>query len=157
MDKNDSDLSSPKSAVEDDVLLSLRLPAQKCYLQNAITVLEGLCEHYISLDSLFKRASSALDLTFLEFIEYYSKNKLSSAFIDLKFSVCKDRLNITVMEYTIRTRTKDSIPVKSDKSLLNKSKTFVSSVAKLKDLADDISVAMDFGTSLAYSLQFNLT
>jgi anti-sigma regulatory factor (Ser/Thr protein kinase) len=133
----------------DELSLHMRIPADKVYLGNAVLTLEGICEHFDIGDVSRDRMRSALQDALMKIIEISYVD--SQGLFDLKFSVFKDKLQITVEDFMVI----DGDAVSGSISRISESdlRRHLSSV---EALADDLRVFSETGRNSCYSMQFNL-
>jgi hypothetical protein len=84
---------------KDELSLHMRIPADKSYLGNAILTLEGICDHFSVPELERTKISEALHEALHESINFSYSN--SAGLFDLKFSVFKDKLQITVEDFML--------------------------------------------------------
>lgn len=131
---------------KDELSLHMRIPADKCYLGNALLTLEGICEHFSVSDSSRERIKTALESALVGSIELSYQN--ASGLFDLKFSVFKDKLQITVEDFMLN----DQIAVleaPTEEMIMRKLDTVVS-------MSDGFKFFRENGRNSCYSMQFNL-
>ncbi len=124
----------------------MRIPAERCYLGNAMLTLDGICEHFSVCNESRDRIRLALENALNSSIEL-SYEKASGLF-DLKFSVFRDKLQITVEDFMLNDEI-SQIEAPSDEILMQKFNYVVS-------LADDFKLFRENGRNSCYSMQFNL-
>lgn len=130
----------------DELSLHMRIPADKCYLGNALLTLDGICEHFSVSESSRSRIKEALETALTGSIELSYLE--AAGLFDLKFSVFKDKLQITVEDFMLN----DQIAVieaPTEEMVLKKLDSAVS-------LADSFKVFRENGRNSCYSMQFNL-
>lgn len=135
---------------KDELSLHMRLPAEKCYLANAMLTLEGICEHFSVSEASRIRALNALEVALTGSIELTYKD--TAGLFDLKFSVFKDKLQITVEDFMIDENKKLA---KADEQEIIEQKLS----DKLKDvmgLTDGFKLNRESSRNSCYSMQFNL-
>jgi anti-sigma regulatory factor (Ser/Thr protein kinase) len=135
---------------KDELSLHMRIPADKCYLGNAILTLEGICEHFSVSSTSRDRIVAALEEALKGSIDLSYAD--AQGLFDLKFSVFKDRLQITVEDFMLGDKATDSgiVMKKPDEEVVRE---------RLKDietLADGFEVFTESGRNSCYSMQFNL-
>ncbi len=138
------------SGRQDELSLHMRIPADRCYLGNALLTLEGICDHFLVSEDSRSRIRSALETALVGSIDL-SYQKASGLF-DLKFSVFKDKLQITVEDFMLNGEpdSPDSMPT-------------VPSLEQMRQRLDPVAVLTDgfrvfreVGRNSCYSMQFNL-
>lgn len=130
----------------DELSLHMRIPADRCYLGNAILTLEGICEHFCVSESSKQRIKVALESALEGSIEL-SYQKASGLF-DLKFSVFKDKLQITVEDFMLN----DQIAIleaPTEEMVMRKLDPVVA-------MSDGFKFFRENGRNSCYSMQFNL-
>ena len=130
----------------DELSLSMRIPASKCYLENALLTLDGICEHCSVAEKSTVRVRTALQAALSGSLEIASKK--NQGLFDLKFSVCRDRMDITVENYILSENKEDLEELDSD--VIEAKLAFVSS------LADGYKYLKDNRQKASFSMQFNL-
>lgn len=127
-----------------ELSLSLRIPADKEYLENVILTLDGVCEH-CNIDAhnseKIRNALFTVLTRNIAIIPEYNK-----ALFELNFGVIQDNINITIENYFINETEKVNNELKNIKSHLE-------FIYKLADNAKIIKVLND---KLIYSIQFNI-
>lgn len=130
----------------DELSLHMRIPADRCYLPNALLTLDGICEHYNVEEAARDRIKVALETALTGSIEllYFKAQGL----FDLKFSVFKDKLQITVEDFML-----------NDQIALLESPTEAQVREKLDvvvGLSDEFVFLKESGRNSCFSMQFNL-
>ncbi len=138
------------SGRQDELSLHMRIPADRCYLGNALLTLEGICDHFLVSEDSRSRIRSALETALVGSIDL-SYQKASGLF-DLKFSVFKDKLQITVEDFMLNEEpdSPDALPVIPS---LEQMRQRLDPVAVL---TDGFKVFREAGRNSCYSMQFNL-
>jgi hypothetical protein len=131
---------------KDELSLHMRIPADRCYLANALLTLEGICEHFSVCDRSRDRIKVALETALLGSIELSYQQ--AEGLFDLKFSVFKDKLQITVEDFMLNDQIA-LIESPTEEQLREKLDSAVS-------LTDDFVVFRETGRNSCYSMQFNL-
>jgi hypothetical protein len=130
----------------DELSLHMRIPADRCYLPNALLTLDGICEHYNVEEAARDRIKVALETALTGSIELlYLK---AQGLFDLKFSVFKDKLQITVEDFML-----------NDQIALLESPTEAQVREKLDvvvGLSDEFVFLKESGRNSCFSMQFNL-
>ena len=132
--------------ITDELSLHMRIPADRCYLANALLTLEGICEHYNLEEAARDRIKSALETALTGSIELLYDN--AQSLFDLKFSVFKDKLQITVEDFML-----------NDQIALIESPSEAKMREKLDavvGLSDGFVFLKESGHNSCYSMQFNL-
>ena len=130
----------------DELSLHMRIPADRCYLANALLTLEGICEHYNVEEAARDRIKIALETALTGSIELLYDN--AQGLFDLKFSVFKDKLQITVEDFML-----------NDQIALIESPSEAKMREKLDavvGLRDGFVFLKESGHNSCYSMQFNL-
>ena len=134
---------------QDELSLHMRIPADKCYFGNALLTLEGICDHFCVSDDSRSRIRGALESALTGSIEV-SYQKAPGLF-DLKFSIFKDKLQITVEDFMLNEDPDESeeygLP---DESLLRER------FDSLVEQTDGFSFFRESARNSCYSMQFNL-
>ncbi|MDD3001651.1 MAG: hypothetical protein PHF29_07840 [Candidatus Riflebacteria bacterium] len=130
----------------DELSLSMRIPASRCYLENALLTLDGICEHCSVAEKSTVRVRKALQAALSESLEIASKK--NQGLFDLKFSVSRDRMDITVENYILSDNKEDIEEL--DSEVIEAKLAFVSS------LADGYKYLKDNRQKSSFSMQFNL-
>jgi hypothetical protein len=130
----------------DELSLHMRIPADLCYLPNALLTLDGICDHFNVEEEARDRIKVALETALVGSIELSYLNH--PGLFDLKFSVFKDKLQITVEDFMLHDQialieapTEEQIKARFD---------------PLLSLADDFVLLKEPGRNSCYSMQFNL-
>lgn len=134
---------------KDDLSLHMRIPADKCYLDNAILTLEGICEHLCVCEKSKNHIKDALKSALGTSIDQ-SHQKISGLF-DLKFSVFQDKLQITVEDFMLNDGyASDAVepPLSEDKLRQH--------LEHVIRMTDDFRVLNESGRHASFSMQFNL-
>ncbi len=134
---------------KDELSLHMRIPADKCYLGNALLTLEGICEHFSVCDSSKENIKSALQKALDESINLSYQE--STGLFDLKFSVYKDKLQITVEDFMLNDDQgldTEQIPVEEN--------TLRQTMKDVMVMVDEFKILKDNGRHSCYSMQFNL-
>ena len=138
------------SGRKDDLSLHMRIPADRCYLGNALLTLEGICDHFLVSDDSRSRIRNALETALTGSIDL-SYQKAPGLF-DLKFSVFKDKLQITVEDFMLNEEPDEP-----------KLAGFIPSPEQVRQRLDPVAVLTDgfkilkeAGRNSCYSMQFNL-
>jgi len=130
----------------DELSLHMRIPADRCYLPNALLTLDGICEHYNVEEAARDRIKVALETALTGSIELlYDK---AQGLFDLKFSVFKDKLQITVEDFML-----------NDQIALLEAPTEAQVREKLDlvaGLSDEFVFLKESGRNSCFSMQFNL-
>lgn len=135
---------------KDELSLHMRIPADKCYLGNALLTLEGICEHFSVNDDSKYRIKEALEAALTGSIEL-SYQKASGLF-DLKFSVFKDRLQITVEDFMLNEEPEgpgEFYQIPSEEQIRQR-------LDPVAGLTDGFKFIKETGRNSCYSMQFNL-
>jgi hypothetical protein len=135
-----------KSQRKDELSLHMRIPADRCYLGNALLTLEGICDHFSVSDASRTRIKAALETALVGSIELSYQQ--ASGLFDLKFSVFKDKLQITVEDFMLN----DHIAViesPTEEMVMQKLDSAVS-------MTDGFRFFRENGRNSCYSMQFNL-
>ncbi len=130
----------------DELSLHMRIPADRCYLPNAMLTLDGICEHYNVEEAARDRIKVALETALVGSIELLYAN--AQGLFDLKFSVFKDKLQITVEDFML-----------NDQIALIETPTEAQVREKLDavvGLSDGFVFLKESGRNSCYSMQFNL-
>ena len=135
---------------KDELSLHMRLPAEKCYLANAILTLEGICDHFSVSDTSRSRALSALETALTGSIDLSYQD--TPGLFDLKFSVFKDKLQITVEDFMLDENANQA-KAEEQESIEQKLRDKLSSVV---NLTDGFRLFRESGRNSCYSMQFNL-
>ena len=130
----------------DELSLHMRIPADRCYLPNALLTLEGICDHYNVEESARDRIKVALETALVGSIELLYLD--AQGLFDLKFSVFKDKLQITVEDFMLN----DQIAVIESPSEAKVREKLDAVV----DLTDEFVFLKESGHNSCYSMQFNL-
>ena len=134
---------------KDELSLHLRIPADRCYLGNALLTLEGICDHFSVRDDSRNHIKNALESALTKLIDLsYQKN---CGLFDLKFSMFKDKLQITVEDFMLL----DDKSGQDSVSPLNPD-LIRQSLEKVICMADEFKVTQENGRHACYSMQFNL-
>lgn len=131
---------------KDELSLHMRLPAEKCFVRNALLTLEGICEHFSVSESSKERTVETLEKAICHSIDHF-KNK--SALIDLKFTMFKDKLLITVEDCMIF----EGEQASCEDQYSNESPRCFKA---LNDLSDGFQLVHASYCKSCYSMQFNL-
>ncbi|MFZ5950822.1 MAG: hypothetical protein ACOYXC_08950 [Candidatus Rifleibacteriota bacterium] len=134
---------------KDELSLHMRIPADRCYMSNALLTLEGICDHFSVHSNSRELIKKALESALSKSIEL--SHQSYSGLFDLKFSVFKDKLQITVEDFMLAdelTASKTLPPVSEDE-LRQTLDTVIS-------MTDDFRVMNENGRHACYSMQFNL-
>ncbi len=137
------------NARQDELSLHMRIPADRCYLGNALLTLDGICDHFSVSDDSRGRIRSALETALIGSIEL-SYQKASGLF-DLKFSVFKDKLQITVEDFMLNEEP-DALEEYTHPSV-EQMRQHLDPVAVL---TDGFKIIKEAGRNSCYSMQFNL-
>ena len=130
----------------DELSLHMRIPAHRCYLPNALLTLDGICDHFNVEESARDRIKVALETALVGSIELLYTN--TQGLFDLKFSVFKDKLQITVEDFML-----------NDQIALMESPSEAQVRARLESvvsLSDGFIFLKESGHNSCYSMQFNL-
>lgn len=84
---------------DDELSLHMRIPADTCYLANAMLTLDGICEHYSLSEHAKDRVKKALSTALSASIEI--NYRTGRGLFELSFAVLKDKLRITVEDMKI--------------------------------------------------------
>lgn len=134
---------------KDELSLHLRIPADRCYLGNALLTLEGICEHFSVRDDSRNHIKSALESALVKLIDLsYQDN---CGLFDLKFSMFKDKLQITVEDFMLR----DEQSENQVTNALNPDQ-IRQSLEQVIGMTDEFKVIQENGRHACYSMQFNL-
>ncbi|GAB4278006.1 MAG: hypothetical protein Kow0029_21050 [Candidatus Rifleibacteriota bacterium] len=132
-----------------DLSLHLRIPADKCYLDNAAQTLEGICDHFSVRESDRERMKSVLRMSLDKIID--ASHVSNTGLFDLKFSVIKDKLLITVEDFMIdENRPADKLP-----QLLSEEQVR-ETLGNVVPMVDEFKVLRGNGRHASYSMLFNL-
>ncbi len=134
---------------KDELSLHMRIPADMCYLDNALLTLDGICEHFSVGEHSRDRIKKTLESALAKSIDL-SHQKFSGLF-DLKFSMFKDKLQITVEDFML---VDDQEPVTVE-SPLSEDK-LREMMAHVISMTDDFRIISEAGRHACYSMQFNL-
>lgn len=130
---------------QDELSLHMRIPADRCYLSNAILTLDGICDHFCFTESSRDRIKKALDTALSKSIEY-SYGKFDGLF-DLHFSIYKDKLMIAVEDYFLN----DGDVAASNSSDIR------NMLGSVEELTDGLLFTDKKGRNACYSMAFNLS
>jgi len=131
---------------KDELSLHLRIPADKSYLANAPLTLDGICEHYNVEDTSRARIKVALETALIGSIELSYLQ--AQGLFDLKFSVFKDKLQITVEDFMLNDQIA-LIETPNEQQIREKLDSAV-------NLTDGFVLIKESGRNSCYSMQFNL-
>lgn len=134
---------------KDELSLHMRIPADRCYMPNAILTLEGICEHFSVADQSIDRIKKALESALESSIDLSYGDAVG--LFDLKFSVFKDKLQITVEDFMLD----DSVALDQGKKPVSEDK-LRQSLEQVIVMADEFRVLNENGRHACYSMQFNL-
>lgn len=134
---------------KDELSLHMRIPADKCYLGNAVLTLEGICEHFSVSKKTREHIKEALESALGNSIDL-SYQKASGLF-DLKFSVFKDKLQITVEDFMLN----DEVTIDSGQTPISEDE-LRENLGQVIEMTDDFRVFSENGRHSCYSMQFNL-
>ncbi len=132
-----------------ELSLHMRIPADRCYMGNALLTLDSICEHFSVHSNSRELIKKALESALSKSIEL--SHQSCSGLFDLKFLVFKDKLQITVEDFMLAdepTGTNTILPISEDE-LRQTLDTVIS-------MADDFKVMNENGRHACYSMQFNL-
>lgn len=138
------------SGRQDELSLHMRIPAARCYLGNALLTLEGICDHFSVSDDSRERIRNALETALSGSIEV-SYQKTPGLF-DLKFSVFKDKLQITVEDFMLN----EDIPDCDSGHLNCTHDQMRQKLSPVAVLTDGFKIIKEAGRNSCYSMQFNL-
>ena len=135
---------------KDELSLHMRIPADKCYLGNALLTLDGICDHFCVEDDSKSRIRVALEAALTGSIEL-SYQKAAGLF-DLKFSVFKDKLQITVEDFMLHDNSEspDELYQIPDEDQIHRR------LDPIVGLTDGFIFLRETGRNSCYSMQFNL-
>lgn len=130
---------------KDELSLRLRIPAERCFLSNALLTLDGICDHYCFSECSRDRIKKALETALIGSINL-SYQKAPGLF-DLQFSVFKDRITIAVEDFLItETATSAEIVANSD--------SIKQMLGDIEDMTDGITFIDKKGRNACYSMDF---
>lgn len=138
--------SAVNSTRTDELSLHMRIPADRCYLANALLTLDGICEHYNVDEPARDRIKVALETALIGSIELSYLN--AQGLFDLKFSVFKDKLQITVEGFMLNDQI-SLIASPTEGQIREK-------LAPALSLSDGFVCLKEPGSNSCYSMQFNL-
>ncbi|MBU1106128.1 MAG: hypothetical protein KKB51_05615 [Candidatus Riflebacteria bacterium] len=131
---------------KDELSLHMRIPADRCYLANALLTLDGICEHFNIEESARDRIKVALETALVGSIELSYLQ--AQGLFDLKFSVFKDKLQITVEDFMLNDQIA-LIEAPTEEQIREKLNPAVT-------LTDGFVLIKESGRNSCYSMQFNL-
>lgn len=131
--------------LRDDLSLHMCIPADRCYLGNAILTLEGICDHFSFTESSRDRIKKALDTVLTKSIEH-TYGKIEGLF-ELHFSIYKDKLVIDIEDYFLE----------SDEVIISNSDEIKNLLMPVEDLTDGLLFIDKKGRNSCFSMAFNLT
>ena len=130
----------------EELSLNMRIPADSCYVVNAILTLEGICDHFFIGENSRMRIAEALKKALLTSVNF-SYQKYRGLF-DLKFLVFKDRLQITVEDFMLSSEdTTNHIPASEIE--------VKRALEEVSIIVDELIVFSEVGRNSCYSMQFN--
>ncbi len=138
------------SGRQDELSLHMRIPADRCYLGNALLTLDGICDHFLVSDDSRSRIRNALETALTGSIDL-SYRKASGLF-DLKFSVFKDKLQITVEDFMLNEEPDGPAAERNDPS----PEQMRQKLDPVAVLTDGFKILREAGRHSCYSMQFNL-
>lgn len=134
---------------QDDLSFYMRIPASKCFTNNVLLTLEGICDHFSFTESSRDRIKKALDTALSNSIDTFYKN--NRGLFDLHFSVYKNKLMISIEDYLLNHKDEAEEPTKSNcESVRNMLKT-------VEELTDGMSFSEKLGRNACYSMSFNVS
>lgn len=130
----------------EELSLNMRIPADNCYIANAVLTLEGICEHFSICKNSRGRIANALKKA-LAISVNFSYQKYRGLF-DLKFIVFKDRLQITVEDFML---SPENVTDYTPASELEVKKA----LEEVSEIVDELVVFSEVGRNSCYSMQFD--
>ncbi len=134
---------------QDDLSFHMRIPASKCYTNNVLLTLEGICDHFSFTESSRDRIKKALDTALSSSIEQFYQNE--RGLFDLHFSIYKNKLMISIEDYLLNLKENAN---ESAKSNIDDVKNMLSPVG---ELTDGMSFTEKIGRNACYSMTFHVS
>lgn len=132
---------------QDELSLRMRIPADRCYLSNAILTLDGICDHFCFTEAFRDRTKKALETALKGSIDL-SYQKATGLF-DLQFSIYKDRLMISVEDFLLEEDCNDR--------LCNANCHQVKHMLEpIEELTDGMVFTEKKGRNACYSMEFDI-
>lgn len=130
---------------QDELSLHMRIPAAKCFVNNALLTLDGICDHFSFTEVSRDRIRKALEAALNNSIELsYQRD---SGLFDLQFSIYKEKLMIMVEDFLLS----GSDEVDSN------SETIREGLAAIESLTDGFLFTDKKGCNACYSMAFNVS
>lgn len=135
---------------QDDLSFYMRIPASKCFTNNVLLTLEGICDHFSFTESSRDRIKKALEAALSNSIESFYKK--DPGLFDLHFSVYKNKLMISIEDYLLNHK-KDS----EESSNKSNSESVRNMLKAVEGLTDGMSFSEKLGRNSCYSMSFNVS
>ena len=143
--KTYQDMSSNR---QDDLSFHMRIPADKCFANNALLSLDGICDHFCFTESSRDRIKKALETALNGSIEQIYQKE--AGLFDLQISIYKNKMLIMVEDYPVNSEgLSESIESNSEevKNML---------CSSVKDLTDGLFFTGKKGCISSYSMSFDV-
>lgn len=133
---------------QDELSLRMRIPADKCYLSNAILTLDGICDHFCFTEASRDRVKKALETALNGSINLSYKK--STRLFDLQFSMYKDKLMIFIEDFLLgdgNVNTLEEVNCDKVRKMLG----------TVEELTDGITFTDKKGRNACYSMAFDIS
>ncbi len=130
---------------QDDFSLHMRIPADKCFVNNALLTLDGICDHFSFTETSRDRIKKALE-TALNCSIDFSYQKIAGLF-NLQFSIYKEKMLIMIEDF----------PMNNGENLDANSEAVRNNLNELEALTDSLLFTEKKGMNACYSMAFNVS
>ncbi len=130
---------------QDDFSLHMRIPANKCFVNNALLTLDGICDHFSFTENSRDRIKKALEAAINSSIDL-SYEKRAGLF-NLQFSIYKEKMVIMIEDYYMD----------NGEDVVANSEAVRKSLAAVEGLTDGLLFSDKKGRNASYSMAFNVS
>ena len=132
---------------QDDLSLHMRIPAEKCFTNNALLTLDGICDHFCFTEPSRDRIKKALEMALNGSIELsYQKEP---GLFDLQISIYKNKLMIMVEDYFLNDDKSSELKTNEDRVR--------NMLSPVEELTDGMSFTGKSGRIGCYSMSFDVS
>lgn len=135
----------PANVRSDDVSLRMRIPADKCFFENATLALEGVCEHFSVEQGIKERIKKTLESSMAISVDFFFKS--AAGLLEFEFLANKNSLEIKVENCLLSSGQDLAVNTQAASEKLD---------CEIKS-ADSFSLCRKASKGLCYSIAFNFS
>lgn len=130
---------------QDEFSLHMRIPANKCFVNNALLTLDGICDHFSFTENSRDRIKKALETAINSSIDLSYEKK--AGLFNLQFSIYKEKMVIMIEDYYMN----------DGENVVANSEAVRKSLAAVEGLTDGLLFSDKKGRNASYSMAFNVS